>query len=267
MKPSTNGERLFLLIKNEILPAIRGGGLTWNGMDELFSASCGGAEFSGYIKGATTIFNMKRLLVFWRHERPYITNQNVYVTNIATYVGNSIFPGLDLESRKKLARHVVAAELSSFKKIPNDIKRKYNNIPKKIPCYLCNETLNPTQIDQNARDFFTLEHLWPTSMGGDSNDDNLLPACTICQNLKKNFLSWEWLNIQNSIYSIAPSDEELKSIPWETRIAKHYLAAIKLAESRNIKLKDSFQQIGPISTPITFIPTSEPITFFDLKTN
>lgn len=266
MKPSTSGEKLFLLIKNEILPAIKAGGLTWSRVDELFSASCGGEEFSSYIKGATTIYNMKRLLVFWRHERPQITNQNVYISSIATFVGNSIFPGLDLETRKKIARYVINAELSSFRKIPDDIRKKYKSSAKKASCYLCDTPLDTTQTDDKAKDFFTLEHLWPTSMGGDSDEDNLLPACILCQDLKKNFLSWEWLNIQNSIYSIAPSGEELKSIPWETRIAKHYLAAIKLAESQNIKLKESFQKIGPISTPISFVPTSEPLTFFDLKT-
>jgi membrane protease subunit (stomatin/prohibitin family) len=103
--------------------------------------------------------------------------------------------------------------------------------------------------------------------GGDSIDENLLPACQTCQGLKKNFLSWEWINLQNAVFSIDPGYEELKGIPWGTRIAKHYFDALSEAESGHIRLKDAFQRIGPITTPISFVSTSEPITFFDLKTS
>jgi hypothetical protein len=166
LKPSTHGEKLFLLIKNEILPTIRGGGLSWNGMDNLFSASCGEERFSHYIKGATTIYNLKRLMIFWKTEKPNISTEVLYVNKIASYIGHSMFSGLDIETRKKIARSVVAAEQASYKKIPANIEKKYKISSRRISCYLCNYTLNPSQSDENQPDFFTLDHIWPTSMGG-----------------------------------------------------------------------------------------------------
>src|SRR5262249_31393125 len=83
-------------------------------------------------------------------------------------------------------------------------------------CYMCNCRLDFTEKDPIRK--FTVEHLWPRCYGGDSIDDNLLPACGSCNSDKKgDFATWGMTNVQSLVLGFSPTESELKSIAGTLR--------------------------------------------------
>lgn len=266
MKKTTMGEKLFYLIRDEILDQTGQRDLTWSNIGTLFNDVSGNPEFAHYIKGATSIYVMRRLLRFWKQEHILTANESQYVRQVSSFIKQEVFPSLDNTLVSKLSRAVIQADQVSKKDISPSVKKFVIRERTKLTCYLCG-----CHLDQKAKSnddaYLTIEHLWPTSIGGDSIEGNLLPACLECQEVTKNTASWEWLNAHNFVFSISPSKDELD---WKRNrrifFAKHYYEATKLANSNNLSLKEAFLKIGPIKRPLTHNYTSLPVTFFDLKT-
>ena len=61
-------------------------------------------------------------------------------------------------------------------------------------CYLCGTDLDYDSPDSPTS--FTLDHVWPQAYGGDSDYDNLLPACKSCNGRKGDVASWSLYPIQ-----------------------------------------------------------------------
>jgi hypothetical protein len=68
VKPTTAGERLYLLLRDEILDLTGNGMMRWRNMGDLLESVGGGPNFIAYVKGATAIHAMRRLLRFWEDE-------------------------------------------------------------------------------------------------------------------------------------------------------------------------------------------------------
>ena len=64
-------------------------------------------------------------------------------------------------------------------------------------CYLCGSDLDYESSDSPVS--FTLDHVWPQAYGGDSDYDNLLPACKSCNGRKGDVASWSLYPIQAQI--------------------------------------------------------------------
>lgn len=266
MKKTTSGEKLFYLIRDEVLDQTGQKSVSWSNVGILFDDVSGNLDFANYIKGATSIYAMRRLLRFWKNERNLIGNESQYVSTISKFIKKEVFPGLYQELVLKIARTVILAEQASQKPISKQVKRNVIRERNKLTCYLCD-----CHLDQKAKSeddaFLTIEHLWPTSIGGDSIEDNLIPACKDCQKITKDTASWEWINTHNIVFSVSPSKEELDNKRNnKASFAKHYYEATKLANLENLTLKEAFMKIGPIRIPLTHNNTGLPITFFDLKT-
>jgi hypothetical protein len=103
-------------------------------------------------------------------------------------------------------------------------------------------------------------------MGGDSVEENLLPACKRCQNVTKDAMSWEWLNIHNIVLPASPSVDALDSVSQRVRYARHYFEALRSTETQHLSLKEAFLRLGAMKSPITHVRTGLPLTFFDLQT-
>lgn len=260
---STSGEKLFRIIKNEVLSTIRVGHHSWNAFDSLMEVTVGDTNFVKYIKGATSIYILKKLLSYCKFKKEESGSNTVTPKVISSYIGESVFPGMDVDLRYRIARLVIDANLNSKKNIPKSIRAQYNN--KTSTCYLCGRTLNKPKADDLTDGYFTLEHLWPTSLGGDSIDENLLPACNPCQVVKIDYISWEWFNVQNSVLEVIPPDDQIKRVTYKEKVSRHYFEAIILAEENNLSLKDAFLRLGPVPKELRYVSTMEPITFFDLK--
>jgi hypothetical protein len=263
MKKITSGEKLFYLIRDEALVQLNHRGVSWTNIGVLFDDLSGNPEFANYIKGATSIYIMRRLLRYWKNERDSIGNQSSYVKSVSRFIKDEVFPTLDTELISKISRSVINAVDSSEKAINPAVRKNVIAKRQNLTCYLCGHSLDPNAKEETET-FLTLEHLWPTSIGGDSIEDNLMPACKKCQEDTKDTAAWEWLNIHNLVFSVNPSPEELK-VSRKVRFAKHYFEAVKLAHSNNLSLKEAFMQNGPTKTPLSHTSTGLPITFFDLN--
>ncbi len=111
-------------------------------------------------------------------------------------------------------------------------------------CYMCNVALDFSETDSIRK--FTMEHLWPQCYGGDSIEENLLPACGSCNSSKKmECASWAMPGIQSLIFGFAPSDNELQRVRGPHRFALHHYAARRLAAQKNITLRRAFLLLKP----------------------
>jgi hypothetical protein len=265
MKSVTAGERLFLLIRDEILDQIGSKDVRWSNLGTLFDDLGGGPWYLAYVRGASAIHAMRRLLRFWSEERKVVVNESTHVKAVFAFITNNVFSSLTLSAATKLARSVIAAERKSNGDIGPSTKVAVLQGRQRVHCYLCAKPLN-VNATSDAADFLTLEHLWPASMGGDSIEENILPACRGCQHHTQDALSWEWLNVHNIVLPVEPSNSALDSVGRRTWSARHFLTALRLADAERLSLKEAFLQLGPIATPIGYVKTGSPVTFFDLKT-
>lgn len=265
MKLKTEGERLFTFIRNDVLESIGSNSVRWSTVGILFN-QCGDTyEFSDFIRGAVSVLAMRRLLRYWTAEKVITADASLYVKKIKMFAKEEVFPGLSDDLVTRLARAVIAAEAVSSKKISPSVRKIVIGKSNLHRCYLCNAELDASVPEKQPK-HLTLEHLWPASIGGNSIEENLLPACVSCQEDTKDTMSWEWLNVHNLVLPPEPSKEALVAITRKQRVAKHFHAAIAKRDAQGISLKEAFLQIGPIKKSLTHTNTGSPITFFDLHT-
>jgi 5-methylcytosine-specific restriction endonuclease McrA len=131
-------------------------------------------------------------------------------------------------------------------------------------CYLCGITLN-FDLGQTANDNdVTLDHLWPQSYGGESTDENLLPACRSCNTkLKKSIPSWAGCAIQTLTIRREPSKEALK-IDKMFRFALHDREARRYANERKMTLKQAYRKLGPWEDSPSLLNEEDDGDFFNL---
>lgn len=242
------------------------GGFRWSLAEAHLTAIGGSTGFAEYIKGAVAVHLVKRALSFWKDARQSIANESLEVQRVRTFLREELVPGLDDEKTIKLARAVIEAEAASNRKIGKETRRALIGTAQFHTCYLCGEQLDPKTTDDQASSFFTAEHLWPCSLGGDSIIDNLLPACIKCQKAKANSMAWEWLNVHNYVLPPDPGSEDLKSIPRSARVARHYLYTLSICEKKRLSLKEGFLLVGAMNDPLRHRGADLPVTFFDLLT-
>lgn len=63
-------------------------------------------------------------------------------------------------------------------------------------CYICGVRFEKSHPHNAA----TVEHLWPLSLGGASQAENLLPACVDCNTKRGNTITWAWGPVQSTDY-------------------------------------------------------------------
>lgn len=265
MKPKTQGERLFLLLREELLEASGHGHIRWSNLGGLFDQLGGRPEFGDYFRGAAAVHVMRRLLRFWETERLMTSQESQYVKKISTYIRDSVLSSLGDADTTRLARAVISAEKSCNQRISPSVRSRVLGGRQLIPCYLCSAMLS-VNATQGQAGFLTLEHLWPQSVGGDSIEENLLPACKRCQDITKDTMSWEWFNIQNVVLPANASESAIASVSRKGHFAKHFLEVMREANNNNLSLKDAFIAVGPMRQSVGSTFTGEPTTFFDLQT-
>jgi hypothetical protein len=264
LKATTEGEKLFIIVRNELLPHI--GKNVFYASLASFADALGNQKFAQFLNGAIALQLTKRLAMYWSHKKIEIPNPDTHIRTISEFIKSEISPLTDAALSSKIARAVAASDRASDKDISPSVRKAIVGSRSIFTCYLCGNTLDTSCTLEDDPKFFSLDHLWPTSLGGDSIEDNLLPACRYCQKEKANSASWEFHSVHNFLLSPEPSSDSINSIGKETKLARHFLAALECAEENNLNLKSAFQQIGSLRKPISYFGTGSPITFFDLET-
>lgn len=130
-------------------------------------------------------------------------------------------------------------------------------------CYMCGRSIDFASKDSDLS--YTCEHVWPRSYGGNSDVDNLLPACFQCNNdIKSDFTTWVMPPIHSFVLGIGPSEENLSRVPRHFKFALHYRAAQHLSSEKRQSLKKSFLQLGPWKQT-TICQNDDVVDFFNLQ--
>lgn len=265
----TSGERLFFLIRGHGLASDRNFGESWSLLASTLSDIGGSDYFSEYIRGAVAIYAVRRILKLsaemMKTARP---SEAMMYRVVSRLIRSEVFPNIEDEMLGRIARLTIAAELASRQDIPKGVRNEMKALSKKMHCYLCGCKLDPAQTDNKHSEYFTLEHVWPASLGGESILENLLAACIPCQTAKKDALSWEWYNVHNLLLTSSPTKTELGELSKSRRmmIARHVLHAIELCQEEHLSLKEGFVRLGPMRSTFEYSKTRAPVSFFDLTT-
>jgi 5-methylcytosine-specific restriction endonuclease McrA len=265
MKPVTQGEEMFLLIRDRVLDTTGTGHLRWSAVGALWDDVMGAQAFSRYFKGAVAVHALRRLLQFWAAERDNTPDQAMYVSKVRHFIRGEVFIGLDDALANRLARLVISAEAASRSSVSRTTREAVFAGRVLLNCYLCANTLD-ARVSQEDPLYATVEHIWPKSIGGDSIERNLLPACHSCQDVTKDTMSWEWFNVHNLVLPPTPSAAALGAITKKAKVAKHFMHAADLADEENLTMKDALLRLGRVKDPLTYIDRRLPVTFFDLQT-
>jgi hypothetical protein len=128
-------------------------------------------------------------------------------------------------------------------------------------CYLCGGNLDYNPSDPNAHDRFTLDHVWPQAYGGDSSEENLLPACAACNGRKAHAAAWVLYPVQSLI--VGTHQHELQLMPKEMRFAVRARAAQSLTRS-GLSLRDAYLDLGRPLPPL-IVDSSQALDVFNLR--
>lgn len=144
-----------------------------------------------------------------------------------------------------LASTALQAAADSKRRISNSVKDAVCNGQKELACYICGGTLLRQSTDPDTQVEF--EHLWPASYGGNSIEQNLLPACKYCNQAKGNMLLWHTAHIASFVLKPQPSEEELKSILRREKVAKHAMKIFARACEDHTSLKAAALAVGSVN--------------------
>lgn len=165
----------------------------------------------------------------------------------------------------KFQRLSTAAVKASFEEISASVRSRVTRSSKESGgrCYMCGVPL--IFNDDNSHKAFTLDHLWPRSYGGNSEQENLLPACLSCNsNKKKNFASWAMPSIQALILGPKEASHRLQEIEGSYKFALHYKHVQHYSKKMNISLQRAFVEVGPW-VDIRIIDEDDTCDFFNLS--
>lgn len=131
-------------------------------------------------------------------------------------------------------------------------------------CYLCSVELD--YETQGIPASFTLDHVWPQAFGGNSDPENLLPACGACNSRKGHAASWSLYPVQALVHGYRLSGDDLERLPKEARFAVLARSAAAEAKATDASLKDAFVTLGRPGLP-TVLDESVSVDVFNLVAN
>jgi NADH pyrophosphatase NudC (nudix superfamily) len=144
VRPATAGERLYILIRDEILDLTGNQSIRWANIGTLVDDVSGGPSFAEYMKGATAVHATRRALRFWEEERQHLPDESQHVRKVAMFVRREIFPSIGEQLSQRTARAVIGAEWQSHRPISPSCRASMIQKNQRPTCYLCGLSLDPT---------------------------------------------------------------------------------------------------------------------------
>ncbi len=260
--PQTSGEHLFLLIVRELY----GLGSLAN-VQALPILSVGGRTdyLSEYFLGLSALNILGRTVKKAERVRT-IDNESLHQSKMVEFIQRTLGIARHHESDvvDRLASGALTAAADSKRKIRDSVKNAVCRGRRELSCYICGGILLRNSAQPESQVEF--EHLWPASFGGNSIEENLLPACKACNNAKGHMLLWHTAHIASFVLKPQPSEEELKSISRREKIAKHAMSVYSKACNDRCSLKTAALSIGPVSmTSIYADDNEDSMDFFNFS--
>jgi hypothetical protein len=251
-KPVTDGEDLFLRLFEGLGNRIDVRGPNDAGLTFLVSAN----RFIEFTKLVATLEVFLRCIF---HAKTFDTTEgHLPATHLGSILGRELgLPGRICADRAfcetaKQAGQVAARGVRN-KRIEADATA---DAPRS--CYLCGIALTrsvgaPTQ--------FTVDHIWPLSLGGATVDGNLLPACKHCNDTRQHCITWAWGPVQSTYEAQSP-----RQLPRDLRVSLTLarlmlMAARTSSRGRLLTLKEAARRLRTVATPVTLLPDRRYVYF------
>lgn len=279
-KATTDGEKLFhFLVKNVG---------EFRELDRLYrdvvSDVIRGREFMRFTEGAIVLHCFGRLLQtakWYRKEfndNPEKAKKELEAFAIDT-LGISKATCSSFPQLAPLALDAANAASDSSKTPNARVKRKViHNCRNIFYCYSCGIDLHPNDEEYTVTDkstgklvpnphYLEYEHLWPHTYGGNSIEENLLPACPYCNRTKSSIASWEWIPLQSIFPKFEGKSEFIceENHPGELKIGLHMRVVISYARKNGTTLKNAYLSVGPRLQRIHLVDTFDTADFFNLR--
>lgn len=242
--PVTTGERLFQFILRELYQP-----RSLIDIQSLNILAIGGRTdfFSEYFLGITAMNTLSRCIKKAERVRG-IDDENLHQLAMVSYIQQTLGitrQGDDVVDQLARLSLQVAADLKRNRHISDGVKKSVRNGRNELPCYICGGMCRRQATDDS--DVITYEHIWPASFGGNCIADNILPACRVCNDSKKDMLLWHTGNLFSFTLKPDPSQEELKSINRKEKIAQHMRSILDRACEDCSSIKAAAIALGPVN--------------------
>ena len=180
-KPVTNGEELFLKIHGSMGGSLR----LESDIDPDFESLISAADFADFVKLTATMEVFSRCVRDAR--RCLEVTPSAGSIAIARELRAKVALPMPLWQDKEFGELARLVGLSAIRKQRDRGVEKNAIAAGAAVCYMCGVSLNRRK---GQSDTFTIEHIWPISFGGDTVEENLLPACADCNSKRGSMLSW-----------------------------------------------------------------------------
>ena len=238
-RSSTAGENLYLFLRSWIRKGIS--------LEESFfwlSPLDRSEEWSEYIEQFIAVSLTGQLVAAGRTFRERYEDSAPFRSEFRSCLSNALL--VERSDCDRFMRLATSAVDASVREIPNGLRRSFRSwaLQNHSHCYLCG---HPLEFDNEGSErAYTADHIWPLSYGGDSIEDNLLPACKCCNEQHKgNFATWAMTSVQSIILGVAPTANALSRVSGTSRFALHHRSVQDLAIKSRLTLKDAYRQAGP----------------------
>lgn len=166
----------------------------------------------------------------------------------------------------ELARQSIYAAKMSKRTVSKAVRRKVRGAFLEVGCYLCGNMCIHRSEDPRSSIFY--EHIWPASYGGDSIEQNLLPACHACNDAKQDMLLWQTGAIFSFVLKPNPSENERTRIGRREKVARRIQDILHRANLERCTLKEAAIKIGPAKFDnLVAIDDDDAIDYFNLHFN
>ena len=240
----TNGERLLWFLRRTVLADLHAQDLV--GRLAVSSAAIEREQYFATALQDIVGFNAVSRLVLsarWAFQR--LDGAALVENYVRSAVLNELL--IDYAEITPVFNYVMAAAQASVIGVSTSLRREVYDAHGLV-CYACGVTLDRRSNDD--KNSATIEHLWPQSLGGDSDFRNLLPACMACNSNRNEHADWPAFWFQSCFLGPRPSEEAIeRAVSHRTRVALQFFRAYLVAADTGMSLKRSLLVAGPLPAP------------------
>jgi len=263
---TTDGERLAYVLDRDLLSSV-----PWQRIALPLMVTGRGEELTGFFREIATINLTCRIVRAGTSLLKETNERGARIPADPTFEGDYrrflreqlLIPPTLVERVLRMALRAVQA---SREEINETTRRRLTRQAQRTHdyCYMCRQPLDFTGGDVNRK--LELEHVWPQCYGGNSVDDNLLPACGSCNRKKAGFATWAMVGVQSLILGFEPSENEYTAVTGPQRFALHYFTARRLlAHNPQMNLKQAFERLQPWRHEMRVRDASDIGDFFNIE--
>ena len=261
----TSGERLLEFLRTNTLGELHSQDLL-SQVKEASRPISREEEFASALQDLVSINALRRLLLsagwaftHYRSETESVEERDVLVVRYLKRVITNEFH-VSSSQVDQICNRVLDASQASRQRLGRPLRQETFDQHGMI-CYACGIILTPRGQERNQA---TIEHLWPKSLGGDTNFDNLLPACKGCNDHRNDHPVWSSFWFQDIFLGPYPSERAMATkLGLRTIVALQFFRAYTMTRQSEMSLKEALMELGPVEIP-DVIDREYPSDFFSV---